>query len=264
MESVLSSRLLNSRGGTLLLGGLAAVLAAIVVLVYVSQYRNNVNAGNSKVKVLVSRSFIEKGTPGNYIGRAELFAPQAIIQKQVLEGAITDPGVLRARVALHDINPGEQLTLADFTAPGVDTLPTNLARGERAVGFSIDASRGLVGNLAAGDHVDVYGIFNVDSIGRCGSGPVLKLIMQNALIMRFPGAVGGGIGGGSRGQTVVLRANYQQAANIALTADTGRIYLLARPSANARPTPPQLQTVQQLLLGVPPVTVSSRCVGARG
>jgi Flp pilus assembly protein CpaB len=263
MESVLSSRLLNSRGGTLLLGGGAAVLAAIVVLVYVSQYRSNVNAGNTKVKVLVSRSFIEKGTPGNYIGRAELFAPQAILQKQILDGAISDPAALRNRVALHDINPGEQLTLADFSVPGLDTLPTNLAKGERAVGFSIDASRGLVGNLTAGDHVDVYGIYNVDSIGRCGSGPVLKLLMQNALIMRFPTAGGGGIGG-SRGQTVVLRANYQQAANIALTADTGRIYLLARPAANAKATPPQLQTVQQLLLGVNPVTVASRCAGARG
>jgi hypothetical protein len=47
VESVLSSRLLNSRGGTLFVGGAAAVLAAIVVLVYVSQYRNNVNAGNN-------------------------------------------------------------------------------------------------------------------------------------------------------------------------------------------------------------------------
>jgi Flp pilus assembly protein CpaB len=263
VEAILSSRLLNSRGGTLLLGGAAAVLAVIVVLVYVSQYRNNVNAGNTKVKVLVSRSFIEKGTPGNYIGRAELFAPQAILQKQILDGAITDPAALRGRVALHDVNPGEQLTLADFSAPGVDTLPTNLAKGERAVGFSIDAPRGLVGNLTAGDHVDVYGIYNVDSIGRCGSGPVLKLIMQNALIMRFPAAAGGGLGG-SRGQTVVLRANYQQAANIALTADAGRIYLVARPGANAKATPPQLQTVQQLLLGVSPVTVSSRCAGARG
>lgn len=263
MESVLSSRLLNSRGGTLLLGGAAAVLAAIVVLVYVSQYRHNVNAGNTKVKVLVSRSFIEKGTPGNYIGRAELFAPQAILQKQIIDGAITDPVSLRGRVALHDINPGEQLTLADFSAPGVETLPTNLAKGERAVGFNIDASRGLIGNLSAGDHVDVYGIYNVDSLARCGSGPVLRLIMQNALIMRFPAAAGGGLGG-SRGQTVVLRANYQQAANIALTADTGTIYLLARPAANAKPTPPQLQTVQQLLLGRAPVTVSSRCAGGRG
>jgi Flp pilus assembly protein CpaB len=260
VENILSSRLLNSRGGTLFVGGVAAVLAVIVVLVYVSQYRNNVNAGNSKVNVLVARSFIEKGTPWNYIGRAELFAPQAILQKHILEGAVTDPVALRDRVALHDINPGEQLTLADFSVGVVDTLPTKIAKSERAVGFSIDTPRGLVGNLAAGDHVDVYGIFNVDSVGRCGSGPVLKLIMQNALILRFPGASGGGLGG-NRGSTVVLRANYSQAANIALTAQVGTIYLTARPAANSKPTPPSLQTVQQLLFGVAPVTVSSRCVG---
>jgi Flp pilus assembly protein CpaB len=260
VENILSSRLLNSRGGTLFVGGAAAVLAVIVVLVYVSQYRSNVNAGNSKANVLVARGFIEKGTPGNYIGRAELFAPQAIVQKQILDGAITDPVALRDRVALHDINPGEQLTVADFSVGAVDTLPTKIAKSERAVGFTVDNPRGLVGNLTAGDHVDVYGIFSVDSVGRCGSGPVLKLVMQNALILRYPTASGGGLGG-SRGQTVVLRANYQQAANIALTAQAGTIYLTARPAANAKPTPPSLQTVQQLLLGVAPVTVSSRCVG---
>jgi Flp pilus assembly protein CpaB len=259
VESVLSSRLLNSRGGTLFVGGAAAVLAAIVVLVYVSQYRNNVNAGNNKVKVLVAAQVIEKGTPGSYIGSAQLFAPQEILQKQVIDGAISDPASIRGRVAIRDIAPNQQLTLADFSTVRNDSLPTKLAKTDRGVSFSVDAPRGLLGQLVAGDHVDVYGVFNVDS-SRCGSGTVIKLIMQNALILSFPVSSGGGVGGG-RGSNVVLKANYQQATNIALTAQAGQIYLTARPNANAKPTPPQAQTVQNLLLGVAPVTVHSRCVG---
>jgi Flp pilus assembly protein CpaB len=259
VEHILSSRLLNSRGGTLVVGGAAAVLAAIVVLVYISQYRNNVNAGNSKVKVLVAAQVIEKGTPGSYIGRAQLFAPQELLQKQVIDGAISDPASIQGRVAIRDIAPNQQITLADFSAVNVETLPTKLAKTERAVAFPIDAPRGLLGQLQAGDHVDVYGVFDVDS-SRCGSGTVIKLIMQNALILRFPGAAGGGIGGG-RAQNVVVKANFQQATNIALAAQAGAIYLTARPNANSKPTPPQAQTVQNLLLGVAPVTVASRCVG---
>jgi Flp pilus assembly protein CpaB len=261
VEHILSSRLLNSRGGTLLVGGAAAVLAAIVVLVYISQYRSSVNAGNSRIKVLVAAQVIEKGTPGSYIGTAQLFAPQEILQKQVIDGAISDPASIQGRVAIRDIAPNQQLTLADFSTTAVDTLPTKLANTQRGIAFPIDGPRGLVGQLAAGDHVDVYGVFSVDS-SRCGSGVVIKLLMQNALILRVPVA-SGGIGGG-RSQTIILKANYQQATNIALTAEAGQIYLTARPNANAKTTPPLAQTVQNLLIGVAPVTVANRCVrGAR-
>jgi Flp pilus assembly protein CpaB len=243
-------------------GAAAAVLALIVVLVYVSQYRNNVNAGNTEVKVLVATRVIEKGTPASFIARAEYFAPQAIVQKQVLDGAITDPASIAGRVTTREIEPNQQLTLADFSLAAVDTLPAKLVKTQRAVSFPIDSAHGLVGQLAPGDYVDVYGLFSVDSAGACGSGTVIKLLMQNALILRMPGTAGGGLGG-AKAQNIVLRASYHQAANIALTADAGTLYLTARPSANAAPTPPQLQTVQRLLLGAAPVTVASRCGALR-
>jgi len=258
MESVLSSRLLNSRGGTVLVGAAAAVLALVIVLVYVSHYRNSVNAGNTKVKVLVATRVIEKGTPGSFISRAEYFAPQEIVQKQVLNGAITDPASIAGRVTTREIEPNQQLTVADFSVAAVDTLPAKLVKTQRAVAFPIDSAHGLLGQVQAGDYVDVYGVFNVDSAGRCGSGAVIKLLLPNALVLRVPGAASGGIGG-TKSQNMVLRAGYPQAANIALAAEAGTLYLTARPSANAAPTPPQLQTVQRLLLGVPPVTVASRC-----
>ena len=262
MESVFSNKLLNSRGGTVLVGAAAAVLALIVVLVYISQYRNNVNAGNTKVKVLVATRVIEKGTPASFIARAEYFAPQEIVQKQVITGAITDPASIAGRVAVREIEPNQQLTLADFSVAAVDTLPAKLVKTQRAIAFPIDSAHGLLGEVSAGDYVDIYGLFSVDSAGRCGSGTVAKLLMQNALILRVPGSAGGGLGG-SKSQNIVIRVGYRQAPDIALSAQSGTLYLTARPGANAAATPPQLQTVQRLLLGKPPVTVASSCVGLR-
>jgi Flp pilus assembly protein CpaB len=252
VENILSSRLLNSRGGTLLVGGIAAVLAAIVVLVYVAQYRHNINAGNAQVTVLVAKRLIPKGTPGGYVGTAQLFAPTSIVQKRVAEGAISDPSALRGRVAVADIYPGQQLTVNDFSAALTDALPTHLAQTQRAIAVPIDSAHGLVGQLQPGDHVDVYAGFNVDSARGGGSGPVLKLLMQNALILRMPG-VHTGIGS-TNSSNVVLRANYQQAAQIAFASDNGKLWLVARPNANVQPTPPELVTVDTVLLGVPPVT----------
>ena len=47
MENVMSNRLLTTRRGTMALGIGAAVLAGIVLLAYLNQYRNNL-ANSSK------------------------------------------------------------------------------------------------------------------------------------------------------------------------------------------------------------------------
>ena len=54
MEGILSSKLLTTRRGTIILGIGAAVIAAIVLLVYLNQYRNSVDSGAQPVSVLVA------------------------------------------------------------------------------------------------------------------------------------------------------------------------------------------------------------------
>ena len=62
----MSSKLFTTRQGTVLLGVIAAVIAAIALLVYLNHYRSSVN-GNQQVKVLVASKLILKGTPGDVI-----------------------------------------------------------------------------------------------------------------------------------------------------------------------------------------------------
>ena len=42
MENITSSKLFRTRQGTILLGVVAAVLAAIALIVYLNQYRNSI------------------------------------------------------------------------------------------------------------------------------------------------------------------------------------------------------------------------------
>src|SRR6185437_11344276 len=114
MENIMSSKLLSTRRGTVILGIGAAVLAAIVLLVYLNQYRNSVNSNAEAVSVLVAKSFIQKGTPGNVIGSAGMYQVTSLPKKQVLPGAYLDPKSLTGVVAADNINPGQQLTTADF------------------------------------------------------------------------------------------------------------------------------------------------------
>ena len=82
MESILSSKLFATRRGTIMLGIGAAVLAAIALLVYLNQYRNSVNSGVQPLTVLVAKSLIQKGTPGDVVGSTKLFEVASIPRDQ--------------------------------------------------------------------------------------------------------------------------------------------------------------------------------------
>src|SRR6188472_3297707 len=111
----MSSKLFTTRQGTVLLGVIAAVIAAIALIVYLDNYRNSVN--KPAVNVLVAQKLIQKGTPGNDIqtgGGYYKLTPYP--QNQVENGAIVNPATLEGKVALNDISSGQQLTAADFGA----------------------------------------------------------------------------------------------------------------------------------------------------
>jgi Flp pilus assembly protein CpaB len=261
-----AQRLISTRRGTLTLAIIAALLAGVLVLVYVSRYRASVRADNAPVTVLVAKSTIPKGTPGNLLAAQSLFTVTTIRESQLRNGAFSDPSSLVGRAASHDIFPGEQLTAADFAASAT-SLASTLSGNQRVVIVPLDASHGLTADLAAGDRVDIYAAFNVtpvDSSGRAITGaasrPVLRLIMQNVQVAEIKTS-GGGFGGGG-GTGVGLKVTDKQAANLAFASDNGRIWLTLRPASGAKPSKPDLVTVETLMLGVPAVAVQ-RALGAR-
>src|SRR5215211_8921033 len=110
MQQILASRLMSSRRGTALLGLAVAVLAGIVLFAYLNSYEKSVRTSSEPVTVLVAQNLIEKGTSGNAIASKRLFQATEFAQENVKEGAISDPALIRDRVAQADIYPGQQIT----------------------------------------------------------------------------------------------------------------------------------------------------------
>jgi Flp pilus assembly protein CpaB len=234
---------ISTRRGTLLVGGGAALLAAIVLIAYLKNYRSSVDASNATVSVLVARNLIQKGAPGNIVASTREFQVRAIRQKHLEAGAITDPGALREVVAAHDIYPGEQLTAVDFVAAAPGALQTNLSGDERAIAIPIDAAHGLSGQISPDDHVDVY--VGINQSGAGGARPVIKLMLEDALVLRTPSS-------GAPAGSVVLRASAVQAAALAFASDNGKIWLVLRPASGAKAQRvPLIDT--SALLGLRPV-----------
>jgi Flp pilus assembly protein CpaB len=237
----IAQNLFTTRRGSLLVGATAAVLAGLVLLVYLHSYRNSLNSNASQATVLVAKSLIQKGTPGNIIGSSDQFQVAQIAQGQLQTGALTDPAALSGRVALADIYPGQQLTANSFAYAPPGTLQTKITGTDRAIALSIDAEHGMIGQITAGDHVDIFIGFAVQGAG--GTQPIIKLLMTDVLVLKAPYSGGSGL--------ITLRAPEHKAAQLAYAADNGQLWFVLRPASGAKTVNPGLVNVQTLLNAKP-------------
>lgn len=254
----LASRLTSTKRGTLFVAGAAALLAGALILIYLNGYRNSVQSEGAPVTVLIAKQNIPKGTSGTVIASKNLFRTTTMRESQLREGALSDPANLRGQVVMQEIFKGSQLTALSF-APGSETLASALSGTDRIVAIPLDTAHGLIGEVDAGSHVDIFAGFNVIPLRADGtpvSGgtarAVLKRIITDVPVVSVSTRSGGL---GSNTTKVLVRLSDKQAADLAFSSDNGKVWLSMRPGAGAESTPPQLVTVDTILLGTPPLTV---------
>ena len=240
---------LSTRRGAIAVSLLCAAAAGAVLVFAVTKYRSNVQASQRNLTVLVATRLIPKGTSGTAIATGGSFASQSLLKKQVVSGAMADTSAIAGKVAVRDILPGEQLTADEFSS--ASGVAAELAPSQRAISLTLDQAHGLTGILHAGDHVDVYGGFDVDQ----SSGPVrpvVRLLVPNVKVLQSSNA-GGGIGGGSgQNGTTVLAVDQLQSALIAFAQEYGKVWLTLRGNG-ASSTQPVFMDLSAELLGLTPV-----------
>jgi Flp pilus assembly protein CpaB len=200
-------RLFATRKGAVAVGLAAAAVALVLLLVYVKQYRHNVSTTTQTAQVLVARSLIQKGTPGNVVGVKHLYELRSVPKDTVRLGALIDPASLLTGVALNDIFPGQQLVDSDFGVP-TNVLDAQISGGQRALSLPIDATRTLSAQISSGDHVDIY--WSV-------SGKIIE-ILQNIPVISL--ATGGG--------EITMQVSPTQAGKLMYATDNGKIWFTLR------------------------------------
>jgi Flp pilus assembly protein CpaB len=250
---------LSTRNGTLAVSGIAALLAGAILLVFLAQYRNSTENDALSASVLVAKRLIERGSPGDVLAAQGMFQRASVPESKLKDGALVDPDSIKGQVAAADIYPGEQLTSADFTA-GTPRVQNRLSPGDRALAIPVDAIHGITAQLRAGDRVDVFGGFNVNEAQGTQGRPVVKPLLRNVLVLSAP-AGGTGQPGGSTGGNVVLRAPDAKAAELAFTADNGKIWLFLRPQVGARDSDVGMVTLETVLFGVRPIELERQVQG---
>ena len=160
------TRLLSTRFGALAVAALLAVAAVGIVLVYAHKYRSSVDSANGEVTVLVANRAITQYTPGSQVVDGSMFSTRQVPADAAVDGAVSNPDQLKGLVARSDIYPGEQLTTNQFVKSNTTSPTVKLTPSQRAVAFPVDAASGLVGQVQAGDRVDVVATFDVHA-DRC-------------------------------------------------------------------------------------------------
>jgi Flp pilus assembly protein CpaB len=228
VESISSSKLFTTRQGTIMLGVIAAIIAAIALIVYLNHYRNSVSP--PPVSVLVAKKTIPQGTSGDILAKSTSFYEVTQLPKdQVLTGAITDSATLAGQVALTDINPNSQLTAAQFgLASGVQY---KLGPNQRAVVVALGSPQAVDAQIGPGSHVDVW----VTSSAQASNGvskPIAKLLFQNMYVL------------GLNGANVTLRATPTQSGQLIFASSNDQIWLVLRPTIGTTPKPPVIGASQ--------------------
>ena len=246
-------KVLSTRGGTTAVALLSALLAAGVLMIFLSQYRESVGVADDVSTVLVAKNLIEKGSPGDVVAEDALFQTTTVRKDDLKDGAISDPSSLKGKVATTDVFPGEQLVAKEFVAAAPGIL--NRLRGfDRAIAVPLDEAHGMIGNVKGGDHVDVLagiGLQQGASGNRGAGAATLRVIVHDALVLKAPDKAAPGAGGGP-GSTkpVILRVSDRKASEIAFAADIGKVWIVARPKVGAKESRVPTVDIQSLAVGL--------------
>ena len=267
-------RMFHSRGGTVVIGGIAALVAAVLLLVYLSQYRDNLNNSNESVTVLVANKLIPQGTPGDQVAGQHWYKQVEVQRRDLLDGAITNPSQIAGKVAASSVYPDTQLTTSQFTSPPNNSASVSLSGDQRAIAIPFDAAHGAVGYVHPGDHVDILAGFNVIPLDKNGvplqgaqQRPVMKVIAQDVPVLFVPAAVkDGSTQATSSDNSVVVRLTDEQASAVAFASDNGKVWISVRGNDGTSSfdvnNKDNFMTLEQLLFNVKPVA-AERSFGAR-
>jgi Flp pilus assembly protein CpaB len=158
-----------------------AVLAALLTIFYVTNYKKSVQQGEDLVPVWVAARDIPVGTSGAEASNRNLLRPLEIAKRSVVPGAISKPEQVDELVATERVYEGEQITLSRFHPLGEQGIRAQLKGRLRALQIPGTEDQLLVGVLEEGDRVDFVGALETG-----GGGGFTRVVLRDLLVLKAP------------------------------------------------------------------------------
>jgi Flp pilus assembly protein CpaB len=234
-----------------------AVLAVVLIGIYIVSYRNSVNSGAELVKVLVAARDIPAGTKGTAVASGGYLKTQSVPRRAVVPGSIVSGAPLTSQVSTDPIYKGEQITLRQFGPIAQAGIFAKFSGKQRAVALLGEPTQLLSGTLSDGDHVDVVATAQYMSRGLARS--TSRVVLRNLLVLEAPDQKD--VSSGEETSTTLVM-NDRQTQTMAWAMKNSTWFLTLRPTKRPRNSRTSLETLRTFLgRGLPPSEAAKRIAG---
>jgi Flp pilus assembly protein CpaB len=230
-----------------------ALVAGLLSLFYVANYKRHVQHNEKTVPVYVATGDIAVGTSGADIVKHHLLQTSQVTQRTVVPGAISNPDQLVNLVTTQPILAQEQVTLRRF-ADHAELGPRAQLHGTlRALAVEGDGAQLLDGVLKAGDHVDLVATFD----GKTDAGTISRVVVRNLLVLQASSGAGSSKVSGSSGSVLLAASEQRQIQKIWWTVKNADGWSLElRPVNNATDSPEDVESTKSV--GIDGVNAANR------
>jgi Flp pilus assembly protein CpaB len=220
-----------------------ALVAMLLTLFYVVNYRRTVQHSQATVQVYVAARNIAAGTAGTAIAHGTALKVASIPRRSVVPGAISDPNQVASLVLTEPLYAGEQVTLRRFSDLKAEGIIGQLKGTMRAIQVPGDPNQLLAGTLRAGDHVDV--VANLTLNADTGGSHAVRIVLRDLTVLQPANAAPSGPGG--PGTSVILAITDTQVQRLYFVMKNADWTLELRPAVDATDSPERLDSIQSVL-----------------
>lgn len=235
-----------------------AVLAVVLIGIYIVSYRNSVNSGADLVKVLVASRDIPAGTKGSAVASGGYMKTQTVPRRAVVPGSVVSGAPLTSLVSTDPIYKGEQITLRQFGPMAQAGIFAKFSGKQRAVALLGEPTQLLDGTIADGDRVDVVATAKYSHFGL--QRATSRVVLRNLLVLEAPD--GKTEVSSSEKTSATLVMNDRQTQTMAWAMKNTTWFLALRPTKRPRDSKASLETLKTFLgRGLPPNEAARKIAG---
>jgi Flp pilus assembly protein CpaB len=221
-----------------------ALVAMMLTLFYVTNYKRSVQDDAASVNVYVAAHDIEAGQAGADLVKQHDLTLAKVERRHVVPGAISSPDQVENLVLAGPLYAGEQVTLRRFTDVAAQGIRAQLKGTQRAVQVAGDPNQLLAGTLKAGDHVDVVANLRtkVDQ-----NASATRLVLRDITVLSGPdeSAVAKVSSGGAT--SVILAVTDTQVQRLFFVLKNADWTLELRPVVDAADSAERIETLDSVL-----------------
>jgi len=213
-----------------------AAAAGFLVYLYVSNADQRAEEKVDTVQAFVATGDIPKGMSGDAALSEGLIDVEDVLRGSVPPAAVTDTSLLEGKIAASTISAQQFITEHSFVAPaegGGGSLAAAIGNaGQVAVTVSVDPERGVAGQIAPGDRVDVL----VVNEGQAG------YILRDVKVLAVGAQTAAGAttdetdaaAAGAQSGLITFELSPEDAAQVVQANKSGTLYLTLKPLGAGR------------------------------